>query len=167
MANPVLHSRFHQMLRGTALVAVLCAAAWAIQGFIADQDSPQFKNAPQTGISEIADIPQEQASQPLSAEAFKVALWHAPTPPEQPKSTVAQRSTRVAFQLLAISTSMNEADKPVKYIVLYDPNEDKVHTLSIGQSINGYTVSNIQDDAVSLSQGTKTVRLELESGENG
>jgi len=123
-------------------------------------------DAPVIGRPAENEISSEIEERIVSVSAFEVNLWHRP-PVEVLKRVAPVKATRVAFELLAISSGLDETGQQISYGVIYDPIDDQVHTLSIGQSVNGYTVSEIQSDAVVLRYGTKETKLMLESGEGG
>lgn len=62
---------------------------------------------------------------------------------------------------MAITTMQDEAGQPVGYAIIYDPGEDQLHTMSLGQSLSGYTLSEINLDSVTLRSGNREVRLKL------
>ena len=51
--------------------------------------------------------------------------------------------------------------------VIYDPQDDSIHTIKLGESIRGYTVSEIRSDSISLTLGSKTLQLALDLEEAG
>ena len=159
MINPQSEHRTHQALRITIVIAMLGVLAWGLM--------PIREEAVGT-----VKLPKETPQQPMTqsdpdaaivtADAFDLTLWYMP-PVANKTNAKPRNQTRVVFELLAVSGTND--DSP--YSVIYDPQDDSIHTLSIGESIRGYTVSEIQSDSISLTTGSKTLRLALDSEEAG
>jgi len=162
MINPQSQHGFHLLLRISTFLAVLGVLVWA--ALPSDIDAAMLE-APEIGGPADVEILPEPEEQAVPEGVFGVNLWHMPSV-ETPKR-IAPTTTRVVFELLAISSGQDETGQQINYSVIYDPAGDQVHTLSIGQSINGYTVSEILSDSVLLQNGKRETTLVLESGEDG
>jgi len=159
MINPQSEHRVHQALRIAVMVAMLGVLAWGLMPIRDDVAgiTHLLERQPQNPIAE-----SDPESVIVTADAFDLILWHTPPIVEKPKSRLPKQ-TRVSFELLAIS-GMN-GDSP--HSVIYDPQDDSIHTLKLGDSIRGFIISEIRNDSISLTLGSKTLQLALDSEDAG
>ena len=162
MINPDIENRVHQAVRAVAAGAVVCALVWGLMPIHAElSEAEQIVsdgNVPQsTEIEELA----------VSADAFGLTLWYSPPPAAQRMIPKPRQQARVSFELLAISASQDGSGSPQKYSVIYDSQDDSIHTLLLGQTIRGYTISEIDSDSVMMTAGKKTITLSLDAEDAG
>lgn len=162
MINPETENRVHQVVRVVAAAAVVCAMVWGLMPLRVE-------------ISEMKHVfPQGDVSQSLeteslvvSTDAFDLTLWYSPPPAVQKTESKSRPEVRVSFELLAISASQDISGNRQQYSVIYDPQDDSIHTLLLGQSIRGYIVAEIDSDSVMMTAGTKTITLSLDAEDAG
>ncbi len=145
----------HQALRITIVVAMLGVLVWGLMP-IREEVAGTVELSKETPQQPVAQSDPDAVA--VTADAFDLTIWY--TPPIVKKLEAKPRNqTRVSFELLAISGTNHDS----LYSVIYDPQDDSIHTLTIGESIRGYTVSEIHGDSISLTTGSKTLRLALDS----
>lgn len=156
MANPQNYIRGLLLIRVVAVLVFVGTLVWAllparivvIDEIVIDAQSQPTQDA------------KDQLS--VNSSVFDLVLWHVPPPTEQPRVTEPVRVVRVSLQLMAITTSQDEAGQPVGRAVIYDPVEDQLYSITLGQSLSGYTLTEINSNSVSLRSGNRVVQLELD-----
>lgn len=162
MINPDTENRVHQAVRTVAAAAMVCALVWGLMPIHAE-------------ISDVKPVASDGNAAPsidteqlvVSADAFDLMLWYSPPPTAQRTILKPRQQTRVSFELLAISASQDDSGSTQKYSVIYDSQDDSIHTLLLGQSIRGYTISEIDSDSVLMTAGKKTITLSLDAEDAG
>lgn len=99
----------------------------------------------------------------VGASNFDRVLWHVPPAPAKPEPVKAQQPIRLNLELLAITSKLDDDGKSLPCVVLYDTQSDTIHTLTMGQSISGYQVAQIEQNSVSLVSGNTTTQLVLDA----
>lgn len=158
MINPDTENRVHLVVRTVAAGAVVCALGWGLMPIHAK-------------ISDVKPIASDGNATPsidteqlaVSADAFDLTLWYSPPPAAQRMIPKPRQQARVSFELLAISASQDDSGSPQKYSVIYDSQDDSIHTLLLGQTIRGYTISEIDSDSVMMTAGKRTIMLSLDA----
>ena len=156
MNNPQSYRRVLLLIRGITVVMLVGTLVWAmipvrsvpIEEFVVD--TTKHPEPDSTAKNRV-----------VSSAAFDLTLWHVPPVAQQPRAPEPVRVVQVSFELMAITTRRDEAGQPVGYAVIYDPGEDQLHTMPLGQVISGYTLTEINADSVTLRSGNREVRLEL------
>lgn len=163
MINPQSEHRAHQAIRLTVVVTMLGVLVWGLMPIRDDAAgiTDLLERPPQKPIAESDPKPVV-----LTADAFDVTLWYTPPIANKPESK-SPKQTRVAFELLAISGTNDDSGDNLQSSVIYDPQDDSVHTLKLGESIRGYTVSEIRNDSISLTFNGKNFQLVLDSEDAG
>ena len=161
MINPNTENRVHFVVRFVAAGAVVCALVWVLmpirtEAFDIERDVPGENDSPINDTEKLV----------VSADAFDLTLWYSPSPVVQKSVPKSRPQTQISFELLAISASQEDLASTQKYGVIYDSRDDSIHTLSLGQSIRGYTVSEIDSDSVIMKSGTRTITLLLDKKED-
>lgn len=93
----------------------------------------------------------------LDLAAFRAPLWVAPIPPPPPPAPPPPPPP-LKLQLIAISSDPAHATFSA---TIFDPDSNKLLTLSQGQSIDGRTISRISAGSIDLkdARGTRTLAL--------
>ena len=155
MIDPRLEHQLHRVFRVSALLAVVGVLVWAFMPFHA-----QVVHGADTSDKPAAESPSESETQVIAvgAEVFDLVLWDVPPVPKQAvvKPLVPKP---IVFELLAISGGRDEE----RSVVMYDPQEDIVHTLAVGESIREFTVFEILSDSITITAGSQVHRLSLDS----
>ena len=155
MVDPRLEHQLHRVLRISILLAVIGVLVWAFMPFHA-----QVVSGADTSDNQVAESPSESEPQVFAVDAgvFNLVLWDVPSVPKQ--NEIKSRVHKpIVFELLAISGGSDTE----KTVVMYDPQEDIVYTLAVGDSIREFTVSEIRSDSISITSGSQVHRLTLDS----
>lgn len=156
MTNPQTYTRVLKLIRVVLVVLFVGTLVWAM---IPVRSAPIEEFVVDTTKHPEPDSTAKKRV--VSSSAFDLTLWHVPPVAEQPRAPEQVRVVQVSFELMAITTRRDEAGKPVGHAVIYDPGEDQLHTMPLGQVISGYTLIEINADSVTLRSGNREVRLEL------
>lgn len=157
MNNPKIHMRALRLIRLCAVAMLLGVMFWSV--------IPSSRI--DTKLLELEETSQEDPGssdlmRAVEESAFDITLWDVPPLPETPRQIEPARVARLSLQLMAITTIRDDMGQPVQYGVLYDPDTDQLHTISQGQEISGYTLSEIKTDSITLQSGSREVRLLLD-----
>lgn len=162
MINPNTENRVHFVVCFVAAGAAVCALVWGLVP-IRTEIFDTVRH-----VSGENDLPINDTEQlVVSADAFDLTLWYSPPPAVQKSVPKPRPQAQISFELLAISASQEVSASTWKYGVIYDSRDDSIHTLSLGQSIRGYTVSEIDSDSVVMKAGTRTITLLLDKEDAG
>ena len=106
--------------------------------------------------------PPSQAPQPLQLAAFQTPLWVAPIPPPAPP-TPPPPPPPLKLQLIAITSGPSEHPE-ARGALIFDPDQSKLLTVSVGDRIGSRTVLRITDAMVELddAQGSRQLALKGE-----
>ncbi len=162
MINPDTENRVHQAVRVVAAGAVVCALVWGLMPIHAEV----FDVKPVASGGNATQSTETQATL-VSADAFDLTLWYSPPPAAQRTIPKPRQQARMSFELLAISASQDGSGSTQRYSVIYDSQDDSIYTLLLGQSIRGYTISEIDSDSVMMTAGKKTITLSLDAEDAG
>jgi len=156
MTNPQSYRRVLKLIRVVMVVMLVGTLVWAM---IPVRNEPINEFVVDTNKHPEPDSTAKKRA--VSSAAFDLTLWHIPPVAEQPRAPEPVRVVQVSLELMAITTRQDEAGQPVGHAVIYDPGEDQLHTMPLGQVISGYTLIEINADSVTLRSGNREVRLEL------
>jgi len=159
------HERQVQFLiRGAVVCCTLCVLAWAVW-----PQSSAMGLAVHTvsdNASQISSL-NTQAPKEIRQSEFDATLWYAPKPVVQATS-VPTPTTKVQLELLAISSTISQTDDGSMACLVYDPADDVVRTMRLGDEVHGYRVSIIDQTGMTLIGDRKArIRLDLDDGGAG
>jgi len=158
------HRGLHAAVRCVAAAAVVAAALWAV--LPGGGELAPFDVDAAIAVPEGTEALENDRRVSIDPAVFDVTLWY--TPPEPPRPApepVPTPPARVTIELLGISTVMTEDGEPVPVAVVYDTEGDTVQTLKVGAVYKGQTIAAIVGGVVTVRVGSRSVDLELESGE--
>lgn len=147
-------------MRGLALSVLVPAAFWALR------PSPPLA---QPGLTlDAPPVAPESAPDrflaPLDPKVFTARLWNPKPPPAAPASPPAgpAQPTKPAVTLVAvIERPGGRSGGGQLQAALYDPAQQRVRVLDVGQSLGQYTIATITTDLVILSEGPWSHELRL------
>lgn len=158
-ADPL--KQLHTLVRGLGAVCVLGVLVWALLP-IAVQSSPGSSVVPET--AEHVDDDNSHTNQ-LSADSFHATFWYEPPPARIPKRPIPAVAS-IRFELLAILVSPGSGNELSG--LLYDPKDDQLRTMHLGDELHGYRVVEIDANGLTLTHsGSGRVRLILENKDAG
>lgn len=150
-------------------VLTLGALAWALWPLHPKEDSAHLQSQAKSPKAVPAEVPSNQA--PYPAEAFRVVLW-PPTASEladQQGSSTTQVPTKPPNYILVaiLSETQREGEEGggVREAVFYDPDEDRLQTVGLGDRLGRFEVSRVDAEVVQLSDGKITHELRLRNEE--
>jgi len=156
------HLVLHTGIRIGLTILLVAVLFWS---FMANPDELQefeLEAVLQPAISEPAAKMSEIDQRSISASMFDVELWHTPEVAEPVVEKPAPQPTRVSLQLMAITRASKDEQQQGRTAVIYDPDNDQIHSVRAGEKIGAYSVGQISDSSVELTDGRRVARLELE-----
>lgn len=156
------HLVLHTGIRIVIAVLLVAVVFWS---FTANPDELEEFNIDavlQPADSEPAAKMSEIDQRSIGALMFDVELWHTPEVVEPVVEKPAPQPARVSLQLMAITKVSNIEQQQGRTAVIYDPDNDQVHSVRVGEKIGSYSVEQISDSTVELTDGRRIARLELE-----
>lgn len=152
---PTVERRWNKKLGIACVIMVALCGTWAFwplaQPPTANQELP---TAPMMVAS--ADRPR-----PLDLAAFQAPLWVAPIPPPAPPPPPPPPPP-LKLQLIAITTG-EDGSHNARAALIFDPDQNKLFTLTVGQTIGGRTVTKITESGVDVHDSAGTRQLSLKS----
>ena len=161
MSNPESHRRVHWCIRVVFCIILLGVGVWAMLPRESNRADPSPFN-PETFSSSQDQIQSHRVA--IDQSVVGVTLWHAPPQPVATEDQDRRVEQRVVYQLLGISSTINDSGESVLQGVIYDPGEDQVYTLAEGDRIQAFTVLKINSESVELQSGNRVVHLTLDLG---
>lgn len=153
---------FHAIVRLGLVALFFIAVIWSINarpGELEVFDIGSVIEATQPdGAEQISRIDVR----PISASEFHVNLWYTPEVKAQVDEQPAVQPTRLNLQLMAISSRASNQQEQDRTAVIYDPDTDQVHNVSVGTQIGSFNVQRITSSSVELSDGKRVALLELD-----
>ncbi|HCT45810.1 MAG TPA: hypothetical protein DF699_11415 [Phycisphaerales bacterium] len=111
-----------------------------------------------------ANITDEQ-SMTITSSMFDADLWYTPPVAAIPKpSKTEPQSVPTQYQLMAITQQVVDGQQ-LHFAVLYDPKEDLVHRVALGDPLGAFVVSDITNAEVTMQQGQRITVLRLDDSE--
>lgn len=131
-----------------AISLLVCAAIWAFWPLtLQPRESLALLDTP---------APQQQESAKFDLSAFRTPLWISPPPPPPP-APPPPTPPPLKLQLLAILPTIEGAPNAL----VFDPDQDAIITLSVGDSVGPGVVQSITSISISIrdSFGSRTLEL--------
>lgn len=153
------HFLLHIAIRVSAMIALVILVLWyrtpvdRSSGF----EMAQLLTVP---AGESSKTTPGSAPDAVSASMFDVELWHTPVVAQPIKVKPIAKPAPLKLQLIAIIADERSGREAA---VLYDPEHDEMRRVHIGSQIGGLDVREITQDAVELSNGTRSQRIKLET----
>lgn len=160
MIDPNTQLRVHWLIRSAAVALMLSAIVWSMLPL--GQEPFNFEQRDYSETPESEHEPHRTKTM-VAASNFDRVLWHVPPTPAKPEPAKAQQPTRVNLELLAITSKTGDHGEAVPCVVLYDTQGDTIHSVTMGQTISGYRVTQIEQNSVSLVSGNTTTQLVLDA----
>ncbi len=157
--DPKHHQQLHRWLGVILTAMVLAALAWAIipdRAQTGEFDIDEFTHVEPTNSS------PQASSDTFDPSVFGITLWYEPPTPEPIAPLRPTPPPRFTLELMAISVEAGRDAQPARVAVVYDTQDDTVHTLHVGDRCGGATIESISEESVEVRVGTQTVRLALE-----
>ncbi|MEQ8764772.1 MAG: hypothetical protein RL885_12650 [Planctomycetota bacterium] len=159
--DPLRSAKRHSLtIAGLAAVALAACVAWALSARPAEETSTPSAVFTEASFAETQPAAEREA---LDAEAFEVELWNPP-PPEEEDATANEsvdptshdREIPISLELIAIT----EGEETVAAV--YDPKEDTLHLVRIGDTLQRFRVQAITANSLRLHDGRRIRDLKME-----
>ena len=141
------------------LLGVLVWSFWSRPAELEDFDLDDVLQSPES-ITDTANSPIMQRD--IDASVFDVELWHAPEVLETVAEQVIPQPAQLNLQLMAITEEPGVEQGAERSAVIYDPDNDRIHRVSVGTKIGSYSVREITGTTVEVGDGRRIATLELD-----
>ncbi len=141
------------------LLGVLVWSLWSSPAELEGFDLDEVLNSPES-IVDAANSPITQRD--TDASEFKAELWHAPEVVETVAEQVIPQPAQLNLQLMAITEEPGVEQGAERSAVIYDPDNDRIHRVSVGTRIGAYSVREITGTTVEVGDGRRIATLELD-----
>lgn len=145
------------LLLGVLVWSLLSSPA-ELEGF----DLDEVFHSPES-IVDAANTPISQRD--TDASVFDVKLWHVPDVVETVAEQVTPQPAQLNLQLMAITEEPGVVQGAERSAVIYDPDNDRIHRVSVGTKIGAYSVREITGTTVEVGDGRRIATLELDLSE--
>ena len=141
------------------LLGVLVWSSWSRPAELEDFDLDEVLHSPQS-IADAANAPFSQRY--TDASVFDVELWHVPDVVETVAEQVIPQPAQLNLQLMAITEEPGVEQGAERSAVIYDPDNDRIHRVTVGTKIGAYSVREITGTTVEVGDGRRIATLELD-----
>lgn len=121
-----------------------CAAAVAVMGVFAFWPL-RASEQPKPPYPKLLTATSPNISAPVDLQAFRAPLWVVPPPPPPPPAPPPPPPP-LKLQLVAITSAGGGAAS--RAALVYDPDQDKLLTLHVGDSVSGRKIEKITSERV-------------------
>lgn len=158
--TPLLHASRRKTIHlgVTCSLLLIASIIWALR-------TPSSFPVTTAPTPQPARAPLPEPSQ-LNLAAFSATLWTSPAPTPEPPTPAPQAPVApLKLQLLAIHTDSSPASSPRLLASLFDPDTGRVHSVVLGDTINGREVLALEPSRITFGPASQPVSLLLRPGE--